>query len=240
MTALRSTLGSGRYVASEVDIIIGTVATWRGEASPLIFCHGSGANAESAFNKTEQRSMMRQLGQEFAVCTADLGGETFGNDTGITRIGQVKSYLASTWGATGPAVLVSGSMGTLNAMAYTLAHPTDVAAIAAFIPALDIADLLLATDGGAVPPLIHAAYGGTYSDVTHGPTHSPVQFADDLPAIPIALWAADNDTAARPGPVNAFVAARPETDLTWVGNLEHTDAAIGASVSGVVEFVLNL
>lgn len=229
--------GEGRYVAAERDLVLGTWATWSGERTPLIYCHGSGDTTDTAQNKAGQGPLIRALAQHFTVGVADLGLEAWGNDTHVTRIGQEKTHLANNWGADGPVVLVCTSMGALGGLAYTLANPANVAAVACVIPALDMADLYSVVDAG-VKALIDAAYGGAYSDVTHGPTHSPIQYADELPAdLPIAVWAADNDLAARPGPMNAFVTARPQTDLTWVGNLGHTEAAIAAASAGVVEFV---
>lgn len=237
---IRTSRGLSRYTSGEVDALLGAPAAWLGQARPLVYCHGSGDNADTPHNKAGQGPLIRALAEEYAVGVAHLGGETFGNDTGITRVGEHAAYLSSAWGAEGPVVLVAQSAGVLDAMGYARAHPENVAAIACTIPALDIADVYAATTGGPVPALIDAAYGGTYSDVTHGPTHSPIQYADELDGIPIALWAADNDTAARPGPVNAFKAARPATEVTWVGNLEHTENAVLAASEGLLAWLRGL
>lgn len=235
--AVRSEHGTGRYVASEDDIVLGTIGTWLQARRPLIYCHGSGDTAGSAFHKTGQGILLKRLARLFTVVACDLGGTaTWGNDTVITRIGQAKTYLSSSWGATGPVVLVAGSMGALGALAYTLANPSNVLGVAAAIPALDLNDLVANNRGGAAAA-INTAYGGTYSDGTHGPTHSPVQFAASLPAIPISLWTASDDAICVPATADAFVAARPATTRTDLGALGHTEAAITASVEGAVRFV---
>lgn len=240
MAAIRTSAGTGRYVAGENDIVVTTAAGWVGDLPPLIYCHGAGENAAIVWADSDERQLLMALGQDFCVGMADLGGQLFGNDPHRTRIGQHKTYLnGGRWNATGSVVLVGSSMGAIGALGYTLVNPANVLGVACIIPALDIQDVYEATTpAGTVPPLIDAAYGGAYNDAVHGPDYSPVQFAAELdPDIPVHLFAADNDTAARPATVNAFLAARPQTAITWVGNLEHTDAAIMAAMPSVLEFV---
>lgn len=234
--AVRTEHGTARYVAAEDDIVLGTAATWLHTRAPLIYCHGAGDTAGSAFHKSGQGPLLKQLARLYTVALCDLGGaQTWGNDTVVTRIGQAKTYLSSSFGATGPVVLVAGSMGTLGALAYTLANPSDVRGVAAVIPALDLNDLVVNNRGGSAAA-INTAYGGSYSDVTHGPTHSPVQFAASLPAIPISLWTASDDAVCVPSTADAFVTARPSTSRSSVGALGHTEAAITAATTGVVTF----
>lgn len=232
----RTSSGQSRYVAAEWDAIYGTNPTFAGtQTNGIIYCHGSGETAATVYaDTTAQRLIIDQLANNATVIAADLGGQTFGNDTAITRIGQAITYLRSTWAQSGPVVLVAGSMGVLGALSYTLAHPTEVQAVAGIIPGLDLADLMLR--GAAAD--INAAYGGAYNDATHGPTHSPVQFADELPAdLPIRLWTSNNDAIAVPATADTFVTARPQTVRTDLGALGHTSAAVIASAAGVVEWV---
>jgi pimeloyl-ACP methyl ester carboxylesterase len=236
MTVLRQSVCVDRITAGEWDVTLGTRAAWRGEKPPLIYCHGSGDLARTLYAKTAQRALIRSLAKDFLVCIADLGAETWGNDTVISRIAAVKAYLAAL-GADGPAVLVGVSMGNLSAMAYARANPTQVAAIAGVIPALDLNDIHANNRGGAAAG-VNTAYGGAYVQATHGPTHNPVTYAATLPAsLPIAIWTATDDPLCVPATTTTFMTARPGTGSNSVGALGHSEASVAAAATGVVAFI---
>lgn len=237
---IRSTFGDNRYVAGEDDAVLGTAQSWAGtRQAGVIYCHGANNNTETVIAEAEKRQVLYGLARYATVHVGDLGGDTFGNDTGITRVGQAIAYLRAEWGQSGPVALVGSSMGAIVALAYTLAHPDEVLAVAGIIPGLDIADLY--TRGMGIPEDIDAAYPPAYDDETDGPTHSPVRFAADLPAdLPIALWTASNDALAVPATADEFVSLRPQTERTDLGALGHTDAAIGAAAEGVALFIRDL
>lgn len=234
----RSTLGSGRYVASELDVTVATPQGWckDGTVPGIVYCHGATADAIYTHRDTTLRSLLHGLGVHGVTIAPDLGGDTFANDTGITRVGEAITYLRSAWNINpGPVHLIGLSMGAAVALAYTLAHPDDVASVSLMIPGLDLEDVRANNRGGYAASL-NAAYGGTYDDATHGPTHSPVRFADDLPAdLPIAMWTSSNDTAAVPFTATEFVTLRPQTTRTSMGAVGHTVNAAG--VAGVVAHV---
>lgn len=233
---IRTTYGLDRYFTGEYDAVFGTARSWAGaQSAGVVFCHGANESATIAYADNAQRAIMRGVGLNATVHVGDLGGtNTWGNDTAIARVEDAVTYLRSGWGQGGPVVLVGISMGNLSAMAYALANPDDVAAIASVIPALDLNDLVTNRGMGAA---INPAYGGAYNDGTDGPTHSPVLFAADLPAVPIKLWYASDDPLCVASTVTAFVAARPSTVTVNVGALGHSDAAVAAAVDGVVDFV---
>lgn len=235
---IRTSVGKDRYAAGEEDIVLGTMRSWNlAQPEGVLFCHGAGDTALQAFAKVLQRETMTALARHATVLVADLGFASFGNATAITRVGQAITYLRSTWGQSGPVVMVGISMGAITALAYTLAHPTEVKACALVIPGLDIADLHTHNVLG-VPALIDAAYPPAYSDATDGPTHSPIHFAGSLPAnLPIHLWTSSDDNLAVPSTADAFVAARPQTARTDLGALGHTDTAISAARPAVTDFV---
>lgn len=76
---------------------------------------------------------------------------------------------------------------------------------------------------------------GGYYQATHGATKNPVTFASSL-AMPVGLWTASDDAVCVPSTADAFVTARPATTRTNLGAVGHTQAAISASVAGVVTF----
>jgi hypothetical protein len=128
-------------------------------------------------------------------------------------------------------------MGNLSAMAYARANPTQVAAIAGVIPALDLNDIHANNRGGAAAG-VNTAYGGAYVQATHGPTHNPVTYAATLPAsLPIAIWTASDDPLCVPATTTTFMTARPGTGNNSVGALGHSEASVAAAATGVVAFI---
>lgn len=234
--ALRTILGQGYSAVdpNEWQYLAGTAKAELGRKPALIYCHGSGDTAQTVLGKSGQKALIAALAQNYAVIAADLGYQAFGNDTHVARIVEAVAYLEATWGTTSRVTLVGGSMGCLGALGYARLYPERVRAVVGIIPGLDLADLMLR--GAAAD--INAAYGGAYNDATDGPTHSPVQYAADLgPDIPIHLWTASDDTIAVPATATAFVAARPTTSRTDVGALGHSEAAVAASQTSVLDWL---
>lgn len=234
---IATSVGLSRITASEYDAVLGTADTFNKKRAPLIYCHGAGDTTLTVLDQRpdptgnpSQKALVEALACDFTVGVADLGGDQWGNNLHVARIGAQLDYLAANYGANRPAVLVAGSMGTLGALAFTLAFPARVRLVVAVLPALDLQDLL--SRGAAAG--INAAYGGAYNDATDGPTHSPVKFAAALPAgLPIALFTCSDDAIAVPATADAFVAARPQTYRENLGALGHTEAAIGAAFGPV-------
>ena len=235
---IRTSLGRGRYIpgddpiTGEWDMIYGTLRAWDGsQPNGIVFCHGAGDTALTVAADPVQHEHCTLLARRSTVIAADLGLQTWGNDTGITRIGQAVAHLRATYGVVGPVGLVGGSMGNANAMAYALAHPDEVAFIAGIIPLIDIADVM----GRGAAAEVNAAYGGAYNDVTDGPTHSPIHFATALPAdLPIRLWSSPTDALTPYATAVAFQAARPQTVLSVLPDTGHSDASFAAATPEVV------
>lgn len=235
--ALRTIFGEGYSptAPTEKQWDLGTIRAARGDKPPMIYCHGSGDTATTIQAKTGQLALLRALAQDYMICAADLGLQAWGNDTHVARIGEAIDHLEATYGTSGPVTLVTGSMGNLGGMGYARLYPENVTAIAAIIPATDLANLY-------ANPLITAdmnlAYPPAYDNATMGPTHSPVMYASTMdPDLPIHLFTASNDTITVPSTAAAFVAARPQTERTDLGALGHSEAAVTASVPLVVEWL---
>lgn len=233
---IRTAFYQGVYAPSqptEYHAIFGTVKSWSGaQPNGIVYCHGSGDTASTAYEDVTQFGLCHKLGRFSTVIMADLGLQTWGNDTAIARIGDAVAHLR-TLGVTGPVGLVAGSMGNANAMAYALAHPDEVGFIAGIIPLTDILDVM----GRGASAEVNAAYGGAYSNVTHGPTHNPILLADDLPVdLPIRLWSSPTDLLTPYATAQAFEAARPQTELTDLGNTGHSDASVLEATPSVVSW----
>lgn len=232
----RTSSGLARYTAaSEYDTVFGTVRTWSGkQPNGIVFCHGSGDSARISYDDPVQFDLCSRLAQNATVILADLGLQTWGNDTAITRIGEAIAYLRTSYGVQGKVALVGASMGNANQMAYARANPSQVRAIAGIIPLTDLTDVM--TRGAAAE--VNAAYGGTYSDVTNGPTHNPIRYASTLPTtMPIRLWSSPTDALVPYQTALDFQTARPQTVLSTLPNYGHSDASVDAAISTVVPFI---
>ncbi len=213
--AVRTSVGQARYVTEEWDAVFRTTSL--PSTTPLVWCHGNYGTAVGDYGNFY--FSLRALAQRHTVIAADLGFNTFGNATGVTRVGQAIDYLASSWGTSGPAVLVGASMGGQVALNFAVRYPERVAAVVGIIPALS-----LSTQPGnpaadeidlAFPPAYDA---GNPDHLAHDATH----FAPDLPAeLPIHLWTSSDDPVCIPAFTDAFLAARPQTLHTSIGAQGH-------------------
>jgi hypothetical protein len=242
---VRTNFGYDRAANAEWDWIAGPLEAWTepGTVPGLIYAHGATGTATKVLQQDQEYQLLYELARHFVVVVADLGYDTFCNDTAITRIGLARQYLQEphVWtgkpmAKPGKVILAGGSMGAGNSLAYARANPTHVAAVAALIPFVDIQDVVTNNRLGLADD-INTAYGGHYDDAVHGPTHSPVRFAASMdPDIPIHLWTASNDPATVPATATEFVALRPQTGRTNVGALGHTFNVYGAAHRSVVDF----
>lgn len=221
MLAIRTSIGQDRYgPAAEWDAVFTPANPGK---PPLIWCHGNYGTAQADYSAYSTE--LRLLAQRYTVIAADLGFNTFGNDTGVTRVGQAVAYLAASWASSGPVVLVGASMGAAVALNYAVRFPANVAACALIIPALS----LLVDPSHPAADEIDAAYPPAYNDATNGPTHSPIQFAGNLPTdMPIHLWTSSDDPTVPPATADAFVAARPQTGRTVFGAYGHGGINVAA------------
>lgn len=237
---IRTLMEQGAYIpgddpeTGEHSCIFGTLQSFDGtQLNGVVYCHGSGDTARSVLSKNAQFQLAYRNGRHATVLVPDLGFQTWGNDTGIARVGQADDYEHDTLGVEGKIVLVAISMGFSNAAAYALANPDNVLGIAGIIPLTDITDVM--ARGAAAE--VNAAYGG-YDDATDGPTHNPVRFAADLPAdMPIRLWSSPADVLTPYSTAEAFVDERPQTKLTTLGMYGHSEASIAEATPAVVKWI---
>lgn len=233
-----SLFGTGFAHAGESYYLRGPAAAWWPAMRPvplLVYLHGAtGTGAGNAADLNEAH-LIRLLARRFLVLASDWGGPlTFANDTAIARVhGGIAAARTALNVDARPVVVVGMSMGAGLGLAYALEHPDQVAAVAGMIPMLDVADIRDNNRGG-LGAAVDAAYGGTYSDSTHGPVHSPVRFAEQLPEdLPVAVWTSSNDTSAVPATAAAFLAARPQTTAFSLGAAGHSTASIAGTQAAI-------
>ena len=232
MLAVRSSAGQGRYEAPfEWDVVFEAIS--RPGGRPLVWCHGNNGSATGDYNF--YNAELRLLAQRHTVMAADLGGNTFGNDTGITRVGQAIDRLVAL-GASEPAILVGASMGGAVALNFAVRHPERVAAVAGIIPALTLS----VPPGNPAEAAIDAAYPPAYDPGNPAHLdHDPLAFAGDLPAdMPIGIWYSTTDPLCLPETAIAFGAARTQTRLVPFGPYGHS--GIDIAVPSAAEWLASL
>jgi len=187
----------------------------------------------------------------------DFGGpHTYGNDTGLAAMEGAVSYAQGTGLCkTDKVILLGASMGAMECFRYALAHPTLVAGIICWIPAIDIEDfrtrnVLSLRDqintGNSVAGQGWGLPAGSYiggADQTPVPTRGkpldPANMA--VLTMPIHLFYSSADTACTSAAVDAYASGRSNVVKHLVStSLNHTDAAIlAADITTVVELCLS-
>jgi len=226
---LRSSHGSGRYAASEVDVFVANLAGWAGGVRGVLYFHGAAASATSCRDYTNigELHLVNAIAEAFPVLSIDAGGaNAFGNSTAVARCSDGRTHLQGTRLAKAGTVLcVGSSMGALTALNYAKANPTHVAAVVGLIPAIDLNDIVTNNRGGLAAN-VNTAYS-TYNEATHGATSNPATYAATF-TTPTRLYYASDDTTCLPGTATAFDTACASATAVSVGALGHTQAAIDA------------
>lgn len=220
--------------------------------SVILWGHGAGSANGSVLgaplNNPYRMGLVRRFVQEGCVVLAsDWGGATWGappsND--YVEAGRIAIMTKLNVADDVPIGLYGTSMGNLVMMNYMRANPTRVAFMAGAIPLLDPGEL---RDRGLTLPVgnslhnfaddINAAYGGQFSNATHGLQYSPVKYAHLLPAdIPIKLWMGARDGTVPIATGDAFVAARPQTERE-IFDTGHNDGVEKEFYEDIVNFCM--
>ena len=220
---IRSSAALGLYRANEQSQFIADLSEWAQPGShPLaILSTGYTAQAFSVmhYDSFGQREVVTKLIEKgLAVLSIDSGGTaTFGNDTAIAANEEAVNWILADGSDTeyraarDPSLLLVGvSMGFMDLMAWARTHQDKVAAAIGFVPAVNLSGL------PALSGQIDAAYGGDYDPNTHGPTHDPMMYADEL-EFPIIILGSSDDTTTTSSDHAAFAAAAPNCQYVNLG-----------------------
>jgi pimeloyl-ACP methyl ester carboxylesterase len=245
----------GRYSPSELSVTFEP----RGNSSalrPFFYAHGANGNGLQAYDGVNQKGVTKNLAalahEGLYGLSGDFGGpHTYGNDTGLAAMEGAWTYAQDTGRCkTDKVILLGASMGAMECLRFALAHPTLVAGIICWIPAIDIEDfrtrnVLSLRDqintGNSVAGQGWGLPAGSYiggADQTPVPTRGkpldPANMA--VLTMPIHLFYSSGDTACTSTAVDAYAAGRPNVTKHLVStSLNHTDAAIlAASIDDVV------
>lgn len=157
--------------------------------------------------------------------------ETWGNSVMRTRITDALAYARANQGLSAePVFLFAASMGSLCALNWARFNPSEVAALALLIPAVDVQDLH-ANDRGGNAASIEAAFGGAPPD-----SENPAKNAADHARMPVKLWYSTDDVLVIPQTVEDFAAGVGESaELRSLGDQGHS--ALTVPVEEVVRFL---
>lgn len=209
----------------------------------IIYAHGANGDGGQLVDWKTQKSLCQFFGKfaqaGFVILSGDWGGPyTFGNDTELAAMEAGWAWLkASGLCATDKVILAGGSMGSWSTQRFALEHPTWVAGLNLWVPALDV-ESARNTDLLGLRDNINAAWGlpaGSYNalDGSVVPARGNILTrAGELGSIPTHLWYSTADPVTTPAFVAAYLSARNNPAVqghivsTTAG---HGDPAIGAS-----------
>ena len=228
---------------NETDYVMQRARVKPGEEvlPPLVFVHGAGALTDAHFEDFPLTvKLWFELAKYFTVIVTDMGGSLWGSFAHQGYIERARLYLNNTMGCSGPVTLVGVSMGGGAIMAYARngAYASNVRAVAGIVPLTSLNSLKNLNPAFQVS--IDAAYSGAggYTDATSGANHSPVIFGNhaNWANTPTKLFYSSNDTTTTPADQAILTTARPQTMTQMIGLNGHSDASVGDSIPGVVEF----
>lgn len=223
-----SSLSSGRFTAATVDAVVRPRLWGRAAGRRVaLFCGGAGDSAAAAAGVgafgDATRTLCAALAANGHVVVSPTVTGLWGTDLAVGRLDDALTYARANGASSAPALLIGVSMGAGTVLRWASLHPTEVAAVAGIIPAVDYQALRVADAFGARAS-IDAAWGVVYpAALPAGSDPATLDFTQQH----VALWYAPDDATVAAGPVIAFAAAQ-RAQLTSVGNLGHTNAAVAA------------
>lgn len=209
--ARRST-GTGRYHADEIDLTI-VANTYAGNGPLVVVCHGAGTTS-ATYNDTpaNRRDLELLADTGCVVVVPDFTGSsgTWGNDTLLSRMAEVRTYAAATWDADlDRMALIGDSAGAMDALNYHWRNPSLVAATAARIPV--VAADALHDRNGLLGGLIDTAYtneaGWDAAKANRDPSASGPAALIEAVAQNVRVWYSTDDGIVLPADVTAFSTA---------------------------------
>lgn len=192
MTGYYMTAKAARVQAGESGIIVNPRIINGSGRYGIIACHGAGGDytqwpAHASWPNLS-KLLTRAAHGGIPSISEHLGGDTFGNATGVSRVAAALTAMASETGCSSTkAHLVGASMGAAVALEYAIANPTKVASMTLLIPLTSMINAAKtnpptgteANAAGNLPSIIATAWGTTYRTVTDGVTTSDNVFESE-------------------------------------------------------------
>jgi pimeloyl-ACP methyl ester carboxylesterase len=229
---------NGRIVASQDDVIFMPRNGARGKRG-VILLHGQDTSLLVWSNPSGtpgQASIGTALASVGFVCVSIFDeGNGWGNDAAVADIDAARVYLGTLGCATDKVLLVGASMGVVDALNYTRAHPDRVAAVIGMIPGSDVDDMRDNNRAGTTQAAINTAWGlaaGSTSATVPLPARANPTADANAAAIAgsgaiIKLYYSTVDTVVLPSTVTALAAKLGITATAIDSTTGHSDATVG-------------
>lgn len=223
-------------VTAAVDDVLYT-PDQRAGRNPVIYIHGQAATGLQAagVGLTSIPAILDALRLHlFTPLGVTLPLDHFGNAAAQSAIAAAIAWSNSNLGTSGKAVLIASSSGAGAALVYAADHPTGVACVEAFIPALDYQYLRVNDVGPGLRAASDAAYSIIYPALVPA-GYDPATRTADLVSVPHQLWV---DPADAVSANYASFAAATGADLHATLSGGHGDASIAQiDISAMVAYV---
>lgn len=209
----RRNWGLGRYTADERDLVI-TPTNYSSGAPLVVVAHGFGGNA-TFYDPPHRRRDLEILAEAgCVVIVTDLGGaSTWGNDTFLARVDEVRSYAETDWHVDPDRLgLIGDSMGAMGVLNYHWRHPDDVNGTVCRLPIV-AADALRTRDPEGLGSAIDTAYSDDWAAAR--PDHDPLANAAAIEAFRrnVRLYYSTNDPIIPTSDIDSFLEAAGMTRI---------------------------
>lgn len=217
---------------------------WVGDATRpgIVFCHAANNN------ETEPRTLDGTIANVYAlidkiveagypVISCYLGGNLWGNAAGIALVENAVNRMQTAMGAHPTRIgLIGRSMGHLYAMNWAAQHRSETDFVLATMGVCDLNDI----HGNATyTAMIDAAYGGSYSNTTHGPTYNPfINTEAKYTGLKWQGWVGVDDDST-PAPVAQALASRigPTAEINVVAGGHNRDTFANFNYDKILAFI---
>lgn len=197
----------------------------------VVLLHGAGA-PNNFMDATRLGSLTLPAWLAMAgipVVAGQMGGDTFANDTAMTRINSAITYLSANAGVPSTKVILIGaSMGGALALRYASLNPSKVAAIVGIIPLTNI-NTIYQSNAGGLRAAIGTAWGVTYPTALPAGANLPVLASALNGVVPSRLYYSDADALIPYADVLAMASIAGSEAIEYdPTNSGHTETTIGA------------
>lgn len=233
------TATSGSTGVESFISIVPTTLEWK--TKPIVVaCHGASGTEEQMLGTWPaypRAVILAIVAAGYPVIAPYAGGNTWGNDTAMSRITEAVAYGRANLGASpSPVVLVGLSMGGCNVLNWAKRNRADTACVVGVVPVSDVSDIHTNNRSGLTAQ-INAAHS-TWTEAAHGAARNPATFAaTDLAGLHYQAWGATSDTSCLPATVSAVCTAIGGT-ATYTEVAGDHNSGIGAiTTSTVTSFI---
>lgn len=164
-----------------------------------IYVHGAESPGAANWMETKSRwPAIKAIGEHGVMVSSDLGGgDTWGNNTVISRISLANDFLKKQFSVSnGKINVLAQSMGGVSSISWIARNLTIVNKVVLIIPVINLQDVYA---NSGYKSAIDNAYGGSYNDAIDGPNHNPIVMAraGKFKNVKFQIWYGINDNLCK-------------------------------------------